>query len=141
MRFLFVAAGLLVNKGITMRNRFVVIGCLLGIALAAPDASALEISWAERMGGTSIDYGFDIAVDGGGNTYMAGSFEGTADFGSYSLTSAGSYDIFVAKLDSNGTVQWAKRMGGISVDFGNSIAVDYAGNESVPSIELSVVVP
>src|SRR5438552_13354363 len=46
------------------------------------------------------------------------SFYDTADFdpgpGTYNLTSAGSSDIFISKLDSAGNFTWAKRLGGRS---------------------------
>jgi hypothetical protein len=114
------------------RNRLaVMITCLLGIALAAADARAQDVSWAKRMGGASGDRGYGVALDGGGNAYVTGWFDGTADFGSYSLTSAGDEDIFVTKLDSGGTVQWAKRMGGTSFDYGFGIAVDGDGDAYV----------
>jgi hypothetical protein len=59
-------------------------------------------------------------------------FQGTADFdpgaGTFHLTSSGSDDIFVSKLDSAGNFVWAKAMGGPSGDAGQGIAVDGAGN-------------
>src|SRR6185369_13456732 len=57
-----------------------------------------------------------------------GFFNGTAAFGPYNLTSAGSTDIFVAKLDSNGTVRWAKRMGSPFQDVGYGLTVDMSGS-------------
>src|SRR3990172_3253311 len=65
---------------------------------------------AKQMGGTSKDYGTSIAVDGSGNVYTTGVFAGTADFdpgsGTFNLTSAGSYDIFISKLDASGNFLW-----------------------------------
>ncbi|MCP4589121.1 MAG: hypothetical protein GY842_00110, partial [bacterium] len=94
--------------------------------------SAGDFVWAKRMGGSSIDRGERIAVDGAGNVYTTGVFEGTADFdpgpGTFNLSSAGSSDIFVSKFDSAGDFVWAKRMGGMSLDSGYGIAVDGAGN-------------
>jgi len=84
--------------------------------------------WAVRAGGTLHDYGFGIAVDATGNSYLTGWFQGNASFGSYPLTSSGWNDIFAAKLDSNGNCLWAVRAGGTSWDFGYGIAVDVAGN-------------
>jgi len=43
----------------------------------------------------------------------------------------GSYDIFIAKLDSSGNWLWAKNAGGTSTDGGSSITVDASGNSYV----------
>ena len=88
--------------------------------------------WAKRMGGTSYDIAYSIAIDAAGNVYTTGHFFETADFdpgaGVSNLTSAGSWDIFISKLDANGNFVWAKRMGGTSPDEANSIAIDASGN-------------
>jgi hypothetical protein len=87
--------------------------------------------WAKRMGGTFVDQGIGIAVDGAGNVYTTGYFLRTADFdpgpGTYNLTTP-DMDIYVSKLDSSGNFVWAKSMGGANGDQGNSIAVDSSGN-------------
>ncbi len=55
--------------------------------------------WAKQAGGGAIyDYGQSIAVDANGNSYVTGYFEGGATFGTTTLNSSGSWDIFVAKL-------------------------------------------
>ena len=84
--------------------------------------------WAVRAGGTSWDEVSGIAVDGTGNAYLTGYFEGSAVFGSYTITSSVDGDIFAAKLDPNGNWLWAVRAGGASHDDGYGIAVDGAGN-------------
>ena len=56
--------------------------------------------WVTKAGGTYNDLGFGIAVDGLGNAYVTGYFGDTATFGSQSLTTSGSDDIFVAKLEN-----------------------------------------
>ena len=43
--------------------------------------------WAKRFGGPIDDNGRGIAVDGAGNVVVTGSFYGTADFGTHTLTS------------------------------------------------------
>ncbi|WP_428662009.1 SBBP repeat-containing protein [Runella sp.] len=79
-------------------------------------------------GGTGVDEARSIAVDGNGNVYVTGYFEGTATFGTVTKTSAGYRDIFVAKYDKSGSVQWVQSAGGTGNDFGYGIAVDGNGN-------------
>lgn len=59
-----------------------------------------------------------VATDAAGNSYVAGSFAGTARFGAYTLTGSGYTDIFIAKYDSSGTVLWAKQADGRSCGVG-----------------------
>jgi len=87
--------------------------------------------WATRAGGNDLDIGSGITIDTAGNSYITGSFMGIATFGSNSLISSGSYDIFVAKLDANGNWLWVTRAGGNDLDGGNGIAIDTAGNSYV----------
>jgi hypothetical protein len=91
-------------------------------------AQAPEWQWANRAGGTDIDKCLSIATDSQGNTYLTGSFGGTAHFGNTELTSSGGEDIFVAKLDTNGNWLWAVGGGGMWYDIAYSIAVDADGN-------------
>jgi hypothetical protein len=71
-------------------------------------------------------------VDSSGNVYTTGYFKSTADFdpdaGTQDLTSAGSDDVFVSKLNSSGDYVWAKKFGGGGIDNGLSVAVDSSGN-------------
>ncbi|MCB0744188.1 MAG: SBBP repeat-containing protein, partial [Ignavibacteriae bacterium] len=88
--------------------------------------------WAKSIGGSSLDSGRRIVVDGSGNSYVAGSFPGTVDFdpgsGIYNLTSAGSDDAFFAKYDLDGSLVWAKSVGGSSSDYIYGIEIDGGGN-------------
>ena len=99
----------------------------------AQAAAPGDLAWAKRAGGSSIDTGRGIAVDASGNSYVTGSFRGSATFGpgetnATTLTSAGIFDIFVAKYDASGDLVWATRAGGTGTDVGNGIALDDAGN-------------
>src|SRR5262245_7120894 len=75
-----------------------------------------------------------IAVDSAGRTYTTGAFGGAnIDFdpiGShFTMTAAaGSLDVFVVRLNANGSFAWARQGGGSANDFGNGIAVDRQGN-------------
>ena len=87
-----------------------------------------SVSWATSIGGTNSDYGYGIATDSSGNVYVIGKYSGSFTIGSTTLTSAGSNDVFVAKYDTSGTVQWATSIGGTGNDSGGAIATDSNGN-------------
>ncbi|GAB3163440.1 SBBP repeat-containing protein [Telluribacter humicola] len=57
-----------------------------------------DVQWTRSAGGAGNDYGLGIAVDEHGTAYSTGSFEGTATFGTTTLTSGGEGDIFLAKF-------------------------------------------
>ena len=88
--------------------------------------------FAKGVGGTGFENGYSVSLDSSGNIYTTGAFQGTADFdpgaGTSNLVSAGSNDIFILKLDSDGDFVWAKSMGGTSSDVGNSISIDSNGD-------------
>ena len=87
--------------------------------------------WAVSAGGSGYDLGHGIAVDSSGNAYFTGMFDGNATFGSTNLTSSGATDIFIAKLSSSGSWQWAVNAGSSLNEYGNNIAVDSSGNAYV----------
>ncbi|MFT6503330.1 MAG: hypothetical protein ACJASQ_003465 [Crocinitomicaceae bacterium] len=98
------------------------------------DASG-NLLWAKSMGSAGAgnnDAGLSIITDIFGNVYSTGFFQGTVDFdpgvGTTNLTSIGSLDGFIQKLDINGNFIWAKSIGGTCNDIGYSIAVDAIGN-------------
>ena len=64
--------------------------------------------WVAQAGGADNDIGRGVSVDASGNVYVTGEFSGTAAFGSNSLTSSGSTDIFIAKLNSSGAWLWMR---------------------------------
>jgi hypothetical protein len=90
--------------------------------------------WAGGIGANIRDAGYGITADGSGNAYVTGAFQNQADFdpgpGTLNLTPSANanYDIFVAKFNSNGTLNWAKNFGDNGDDLGQSIALDGAGN-------------
>lgn len=87
--------------------------------------------WVATAGGAGLEEPYDIAVDGSSNVYVTGNFStkaaatSYATFGSTTLKSGGPEffsDIFVAKLNSTGSWQWAQSYGGTSDDRGRGIA-------------------
>jgi hypothetical protein len=59
---------------------------------------------------------------------VTGYFGGTVNFGGTNLTSAGLYDIFVAKFSAAGGHVWSMRFGSSNYDYGYGVAVDSGGN-------------
>lgn len=88
--------------------------------------------WARSFGSAMADFALNIILDSNNNPYIIGSFANTVDFnpgtGVYNLTSTGGYDIFAAKLKSNGNFVWARNVGGSSNDVGFGIALDSSNN-------------
>ncbi len=82
--------------------------------------------WHTFMGSSLGDVGNGIAVDGSGNVYVVGFSIET--WGLPVNAHAGSYDVFVAKLNSSGGRIWHTFMGSSLADSGNGIAVDGSGN-------------
>lgn len=100
----------------------------LTISLLTTIGFAQNFEWATPDGGYNEDRGFGVAADNSGNVYVTGFFKSTATFDSYTFTSAGVEDIFLAKYSPNGELLWAKQFGGQSNDYGHEVAVDAAGN-------------
>lgn len=88
--------------------------------------------WSRTIGGSSLDFVSDIAVDQAGNVYCTGVFEGTVDFdpgsGQQFLYGSGGRDVFTLKLDAAGNYIWAKSFGSFFSDESRSIALDQQAN-------------
>ena len=71
-----------------------------------------------------------MALDTNDNCYVTGHFDDTNNFGGITLTnqSVGGSDIFVAKYNATGALQWAQRAGGTNFNNGRGIGVDTNGN-------------
>ena len=99
-------------------------------------SSAGAYQWAFKIGGSNLDGGYGIAVDGSSNVYVTGTFRGNnVDFdpgsGTANLSATGNQDIFVAKYNSSGVYQWAIKIGSSNADYGYAIAADASGNAYV----------
>jgi len=86
--------------------------------------------WVRTGGGSKIDRGYGVAVDAQGNVFVTGHCQSTdATFDGLACENrGGDYDLFVAKYDASGKIQWLKSGGGAGYDYGHGIGVDKVGN-------------
>ncbi len=88
-----------------------------------------KLEWAESVGVSDDEEGSAIATDGNDNVFLTGRFQSTSmTMETTTMENNGSNDIFIAKYNSNGKTIWAKSVGGIADDRGNTIATDGLGN-------------
>jgi hypothetical protein len=95
-------------------------------AFAVKLNSAGSLAWSTFLGGSGIDFGLGIAVDGSGNVYVVGK-SGATWWSPVRAYTAGD-DAFAAKLNSFGGLTWNTFLGGSGNDYGQGIAVDGSGN-------------
>ncbi len=87
-----------------------------------------QSNWLSSAGGSGNDEALKNTVDNSGNIYTIGYFSLGATFGSTSLTSNGSGDVFVSKQNSAGNYLWVVKAGGPQSDRAYGIATDAFGN-------------
>ena len=96
------------------------------VAKLADAGSTSSFAWTQRAGGRGEDEATALSVSGT-SVYVTGYFASTtAVFGLTTLTSAGSSDVFVAKLadsGSTGSFVWAQRAGGTGEDVAAALSV------------------
>ena len=79
----------------------------------------------------SMEHPAGLTMDQKKGIYLTGSFEDEAYFGMTKLKSKGKLDVFVAKISSTGSFQWATQAGSSADDSGMGIGVDSSGNAYV----------
>lgn len=118
-------------------NSRTAVGIAAGFLVSLDAAGGL--GWVAAIDGTSaaaVAAVADVAVDGSGGVFAAGSFAGTIDVDSGSTTSFLSSSAgedrngFAVQLAANGAFQWARHFRGTSV-VPRSVSVDAAGNRFV----------
>jgi len=102
------------------------------------------VVWAKSAGGTDDDNANSLALDPSGNIYMIGDFySSTLNFGSTTLTNTGGDNLFIAKYDNSGNVQWAKsaqgNADGKSVIVGTSGNIYMAGDFGSPTLSFGTI--
>jgi hypothetical protein len=96
------------------------------------NSTGTALIYSTYLGGSYMDGGNSIAIDGSGNAYITG-WTNSSDFdttsGAFQTTYTGGGDAFVTKLNSSGTgLIYSTYIGGSSYDAGFGIAIDSIGN-------------
>jgi uncharacterized repeat protein (TIGR01451 family) len=105
------------------------------------------LTYSTYLGGSGYDYGYDIALDAHGNTYVVG-YTNSVDFPTLNPAQPdfggglGAGDVFVVKLDPTGSnLVYATYLGGRGNDRGLGIALDADGNAYVTGDTTSIDFP
>ena len=92
------------------------------------NATGNGIDFSTFIGGTKDDYGWSIAIDDLGNSYVTGYTTSNVSFPlkhSYNTTFGGGTDIFVLKLNATGNgLVFSTYLGGVNNDYGDAIDID-----------------
>lgn len=116
-------------------------------ALTPPTVAGSSLPWIAKLSGSDLStiaavsatpgtartngYVYGIDTDSAGNVAIAGSFTSALTFGTNTITSAGLYDAYVARLGPALTHSWAKNWGDAKTQNAYSIAFDSSGNLTV----------
>src|SRR5205085_6672111 len=112
----------------------------VGFEIAAYDHSKPLVidpvlSYSTFLGGSNSDEGRSITVDASGNAYVSGrtySFNFPVSIDGYDSTYANGADVFVTKMNAEGTaLVYSTYLGGAGDDVGYSLAIDASGNAYV----------
>jgi len=110
------------------------------------NASGSALVYSTYLGGSSDDqaHGWGIAVDSSGNAYITGA-TCSDDFPIQNPVQpvfGGTYDAFVAKLNTSGSaLVYSTYLGGSDTDRGEGIAVDSSGNAYITGTTWSIDFP
>ncbi|TSJ41870.1 T9SS type A sorting domain-containing protein [Fluviicola chungangensis] len=87
-----------------------------------------NLYWVKMMNGSGIAYPNALALDNDQNPIILGSFSQTIDFdlgaSIYNLSSSGSDDFFIQKVDSGGNLMWVKQIYGLQSEVAWYMASD-----------------
>jgi hypothetical protein len=97
----------------TADSHYVAVGASESFGNGATDLYAFKVDslgeyvWSRTFGGPNIDYGTDVVELDDGSFLLTG----------YSNSFSVGYDMFLVKIQSNGSHQWTKNIGGSDWDF------------------------
>jgi hypothetical protein len=83
--------------------------------------------WAQQLRGDGYPSAQDVAIDGGGNFIVAGSFDTKLSIGDTTLSGEND-EAYVAKFSGEGVLAWAVAYHGPGIDAAHAVAVDAGDN-------------
>ncbi len=105
------------------------------------------LCWSTYLGGSDLDYGYDIAVASDGSCYVTGT-TWSSNFptkNAYNATYGSGIDVatdaFLSKFATNGTLLWSTYLGGNNWDMGCSVATTSDGSCYVTGLTSSTNFP
>jgi len=109
-----------------------------GCDIGAVEGDEGDVVWAVSAGGAGSQLARNVRVDASGNSFVVGTITGSATFGSgagaVTLVAQGAKDGFLAKYSPDGSLVWAKRIGGASSDEVWGLALDPSGAPVVTGV-------
>ncbi|MCT7991018.1 SBBP repeat-containing protein [Laspinema olomoucense] len=90
--------------------------------VAQLDSTTGRVNWKRLLGTTNADSGSTVVADSLGNVYLTGTTEGKLGD-----TQFGANDIFIAKYNADGALQWKQQFGSDGDDIVNDMILDITG--------------
>ena len=113
------------------------------VFLTKLNATGTALLYSTYLGGSGLEDGLGIAVDGSGNAYVTG-VTGSTDFptrNAFQPLSGGPDDGFVAELNPSlfggASLVYSSYLGGSALDYGTGVAVDGSGNAYITGVTTS----
>ncbi len=106
------------------------VGSIRCAAAGAADLLVVKVDragmpiWMKALGGagSSMPFAQEVDVDGAGGAVLAGTFQGDPDLGGVRLHASGQSDIYVARVQADGSTDWAVQAGGAGQDQCGAVA-------------------
>ncbi len=87
-----------------------------------------NVKWHEMTNSEDFEWYFKATSDSLGNIFVSGTFDSDLVFGTDTLVSSGSDDVFIRALDNEGNHLWAKNFGGTGSDQAKGLEIDSQEN-------------
>jgi hypothetical protein len=89
-------------------NYSVISGGGTDVCLVKIDSTG-NVAWIKSGGGSGFEGAGALALDKSNNIYIAGSFQASVGFDGITVNGQGGSNIFLAKYDKNGKIQWVQK--------------------------------